>query len=995
MATVAEVAVNRPTGPLRVRRAPEQLEAPTLASTEQPESAAAPEPSALAITFSYAIPEDLREQVAVGQLVEVPFRNGTLQGIIVGLSDQAPADVVLRPLTAILEVTPVLDAARLQLARWLSERYLAPLPACLELFLPPGSQRSPQTVAEAVPGKTLPPDLDARAVALYHYLRRRGPTAVDGLEAEPLRLLTDIQAARTYQRLAPPRVRPAVNRSVELIASSEQVETALFKLGHDSRQADVLLYLASLDDPLPSVTDVCRATGCSQATLQTLAQRGWIRLTPRRAMLELALHGADLDAALAQLQRAPQQRASLEQLRQHPGPLPRSALGDAGTHVSALEKKGYLRCWSEPASVCLTVDPEQVIEIALELRGVTRHAAVLDFLAREEGPVWVGWVYLQTGADARTLADLQKAGLVALTETRRWRDPLAERTFVLETPPQLTADQAAVWQTIEQAIVSPSRSSPVFLLHGVTGSGKTEIYLRAIAEVLKRGKGAIFLVPEISLAAQTIQRVAARFPGQVAVWHSDLSLGERFDTWQRVRAGQLRVVVGARSALFAPVRDLGLIVIDEEHEPAYKQERVPRYHAREVALQLARLVGAAVILGSATPDVATYYRAERGEFQLLCLPNRVLAHRRYLAGQKVATPRHATPVPGSDEVVSLRLPPVQVVDLRAELKAGNVSIFSRALQAAIRQTLAAGQQVILFLNRRGAATFVMCRDCGHVMSCPRCLLPLTYHASDEALTCHHCSYRQPIPVQCPTCTSRRIRYFGLGTERVEAAVRDMFPNARPLRWDQDTARPRGSHAVFLQQFAEGRADVLIGTQLIAKGLDLPRVTLVGVISADTALFMPDFRAAERTFQLLTQVAGRAGRSLLGGRVIIQTYHPDLPVIRAAALHDYTTFYRAELAARREGRYPPFKRLARLVFSGAGSARSQKQAETLAATLRQDLAQRGYPNVEIIGPAPCFYPVLEGQHRWHIIIRADQPEAVLSKLPLPLGWRADIDPVDFL
>lgn len=994
MATVAEVAVNRPALPLRIRRAPRWKEASASASTGEPGGAATPDANALGLTFSYAIPEDLRDRVALGQLVEVPFRTGTLQGIVVGLSDEVPADVVLRPLTSILEATPVVDAARLRLARWLSERYLAPLQACLQLFLPPGSQRLPQTVAEAVPDKDLPPDLDAGAVALYHYLRRRGPVAVSELDAEALKLLTDIQLVRIYQRLAAPRARPAADRSVELIASPDQLEVALFKLGHPSKQADVLLYLASLDDPLPCVDDVCKATGCSKATLQTLSERGWVRLVPRRALVELSLRGTDLNAALAELERAPQQRAILERLRQCPGPLARADLGEASTYVSALAKKGYLRCWSEPASVCLAIEPDQVLEIALQLRGATRHAAVLDLLAREEGPVWVGWVYLQTDANAQTLAELQNAGLVAVAETRRWRDPLAGRTFVLETPPQLTAEQSAVWETISPALTSSSAAAPVFLLHGVTGSGKTEIYLRAVAEVLRRGKGAIFLVPEISLAAQTIHRVAARFPGQVAVWHSDLSLGERFDTWQRVRSGQLRVVVGARSALFAPVPNLGLIVVDEEHEPAYKQERLPRYHAREVALQLAHLTGAPVILGSATPDVTTFYRAERGEFQLLHLPSRVLAHRQYLASHKVATPRDATPVPGLTEVVSLPLPPVQVVDLRAELKAGNVSIFSRALQAAVRQTLAAGQQVILFLNRRGMATFVMCRDCGHVMSCPRCRLPLTFHAADEALTCHHCSHRQPNPTLCPACKSQRIRYFGLGTERVEAAVREMFPNARPLRWDQDTTRVRGSHAAYLEQFVEGRANVLIGTQLIAKGLDLPRVTLVGVISADTALFLPDFRAAERTFQLLTQVAGRAGRSPLGGRVIIQTYRPDLPVIQAAALHDYATFYRAELAARREGHYPPFKRLARLVFSGAGRARAQEQAEALATTLRREVAQRGYPSVEIVGPAPCFHPVLEGQYRWHIIVRADRPEVVLRNLPLPLGWRVDIDPVEF-
>jgi primosomal protein N' (replication factor Y) len=317
------------------------------------------------------------------------------------------------------------------------------------------------------------------------------------------------------------------------------------------------------------------------------------------------------------------------------------------------------------------------------------------------------------------------------------------------------------------------------------------------------------------------------------------------------------------------------------------------------------------------------------------------------------------------------------------------------LQQAMQETLSAGQQAILFLNRRGTATFVMCRDCGHVMRCRNCEMPLTFHAEDGALICHQCSRRQSSPQACPACHSPRIRYFGLGTERVEAVVREMFPDSRPLRWDLDTARTRGSHAAFFQQLLDGRANVLIGTQMIAKGLDLPLVTLVGVVSADTALYLPDFRAAERTFQLLTQVAGRAGRSPLGGRVILQTYNPDLPVIRAAAGHNYAAFYRTELAARRDGRYPPFKRLARLVFTGSGATRAQREAEQMAKVLRVSIARRGEPGVDVVGPAPCFYRKLRGQYRWHVLVRAQEPEALLKPIVLPLGWRVDVDPVNLL
>jgi primosomal protein N' (replication factor Y) len=1012
------------------------------------------EANPLGVTFSYAIPEDLRQQIALGQLVEVPFRKGTLQAVVVGLSDVPPPDIETRPLASILDPAPVLTPVQIALAHWLSTRHLAHLSSCAWLFLPPGILRPPQTVVEAVRDKNPPPDMEARAQALFLYLRgKEEPTPIDDLEAEPIKILSDIELVRTRKRLAPPRVGPLIDRSLELIATPEEVAAALPSLGHASKQADILLHLATLDDPLPSVDEVLAAVGCTQGPMRALAERGWVRLAPKRTLVATPLSGPAIEAALAGLARAPAQRAALTFLRDHPGPVETTQMSASPATLAALEAKGYLRRWTEPATVTLTLDPDEVLDTILELRNATRHAAVLDMLAQEEGRVWIGWVYAQTDATLDTLRDLADAGLLTLDEARRWRDPLADQSFVLETPPQLTPEQEAVWGVVRQGLRTrdsgnqesgdqpapaapcgpggignqesggspisnlpvsqsidfpvsqstnlPISQSPSFLLHGVTGSGKTEIYLRAVAEVLRHGQGAIVLVPEIALAAQTVRRVVARFPGKVAVWHSDLSLGERFDTWQRVRAGELPVVVGARSALFAPVPNLGVIVVDEEHEPAYKQARSPYYHARDVALQLGRLTGAMVILGSATPDVSTFRRAERGELTLLTLPRRVLAHRQHLAIQAMAVKTH-TPSPvaqpagqGSDELYTLPLPPVEVVDLREELKAGNRTIFSRALQRAMRETLDAGQQIMLFLNRRGAATFVLCRDCGHVMRCSRCEMPLTFHAGEDMLLCHHCNRSYPNPDRCPACGSSRIRYFGMGTERVEAIVRDMFPDARSLRWDMDTARARGSHVAFLQQFVDGRANVLVGTQMIAKGLDLPRVTLVGVVSADTALYLPDFRAAERTFQLLLQVAGRAGRSPLGGRVILQTYNPDLPIIRAAAAHDYATFYRDELAARRAGRYPPFKRLARLLFTGSGAKRARREAERMAQVLRVHIARRGEPGVEIVGPAPCFYRRLRGQHRWHILVRADEPERLLRPIPLPLGWRVDVDPVDLL
>jgi primosomal protein N' (replication factor Y) len=978
----------------------------------------------LSVTFSYVIPEELRQHIALGQLVEVPFRSGSLQALVVGLDDRPPPDIDIRPLISILDPTPALSPAQIKLARWISARYLGHLSSCVWLSLPPGVRRPPQTVVEAACDRQPPPDLDARAYALWVYLKdKEAPVPIDQFEAEPLKILSDIQLVRTFQRLTPPRIGPQVDRTVELIANSEEVAAVLPGLGHASKQADVLLYLAGLDDPLPTLEEVLEGVGCSEGPARALAERRWVSLTPRRTLVATGLSGQAWEETLASLGRAPAQRAALVRVHDHPGPIETGELEVSAAALAALQAKGYIQRWTEAASIVLTLDADQVWDAVLELKGAVQHAAVLDLLAQEEGRVWVGWVYAQTEANLSTLQDLAEAGLIALEEARHWRDPLADQSFVLEKAPRLTPEQAAAWETIHGAMGAPNqaraahlpvdattalgssppsaRRAPAFLLHGVTGSGKTEIYLRATAEALRQGQGCIILVPEIALAAQTVRRVAARFPGRVAVWHSDLSLGARFDTWQRVRTGELPIVVGARSALFAPVPNLGLIVVDEEHEPAYKENRSPRYHAREVALQLGRLTGATVILGSATPDVSTFRRAERGELQLLSLPKRVLAHRQHLILQARALPARslslapAYPGSGLAELRSLPLPAVEIVDLREELKAGNRTIFSRALQRAIHETLAADQQVLLFLNRRGAATFVLCRDCGHVMRCPRCAMPLTFHAGEDALICHHCSRRQPNPEQCPVCQSTRIRYFGLGTERVEALVRDMFPLARPLRWDLDTARTRGSHAAFFQQLVDGQANMLIGTQMIAKGLDLPRVTLVGVISADTALYLPDFRAAERTFQLLMQVAGRAGRSPLGGRVIVQTYNPDLPVIRAAARHDYAAFYGDELMARRDGGYPPFKRLARLIFTGSGADRARREAERMAKALQTYIARQGAAGVEIVGPAPCFYPKLSGKHRWHILIRATEPERLLRPIILPLGWRVDMDPVDLL
>lgn len=619
----------------------------------------------------------------------------------------------------------------------------------------------------------------------------------------------------------------------------------------------------------------------------------------------------------------------------------------------------------------LTVDRQEVgaARARLDKSGARKQAEALEYLAGQAQPVSVGEVKRRLSCSPATIKALENRGLISVERLAVRRDPLAHLTVVPSPPPALTASQQAVWSLIHDVIVGtvslPSRP-PVFLLFGVTGSGKTEIYLRAFAQVIAGGKKGVCLIPEIALTQQTVERFASRFPGRVAVLHSGLSLGEQFDEWQRIQGGKCDVVIGARSALFAPVPDLGLIVIDEEHEWTYKQEdKSPRYHARDVAIELAQLSGAVVILGSATPDVGSFHKAQLGEYRLVELKERI-------------TPRSCS-----------SLPEVTVVDLREELKAGNTSVFSRSLLAAMRETLALGEQIILFLNRRGTATFVRCRNCGFVFRCPRCSLALTHHSVEKKLICHRCRYSIPVSPICPQCSGHHLRFLGIGTQRIEDEMGHFFPEARLLRWDKDVITRRYAHEELLTRFRDHKADVLIGTQMIAKGLDLPQVTLAGVINADTGLNLPDFRCGERTFQLLCQVAGRAGRGVRAGKVIIQTYSPDNYVVQAAARHDYPGFYHKEIDYRRRYNYPPFSQLVRLVYSHANEESCRREAERV----RHLIADSQQLTADsVIGPVPAFAFRARGKYRWQLFLRGPDSSRILSGLPLPRGWTIDVDPV---
>ena len=643
----------------------------------------------------------------------------------------------------------------------------------------------------------------------------------------------------------------------------------------------------------------------------------------------------------------------------------------------------------------LAVDVEVAAEEAsrLERSGAARQARLLRALldAEAEGiaakrPASGLAVGASAGAAARALAE---KGLAQYAEVPMRRDPFQFFGFVAGDAPPLTHDQTRATAEIGKAL--SAQDGRTLLLHGVTGSGKTEVYLDAVCRVLAQNRHALILLPEIGLTAQVLDLFKARFGAdEVAVLHSALSLGERHDEWRRIQSGEARVIVGVRSAVFAPVPHLGLIILDEEHDGSYKQDGAPRYHARDVAQYRAAQTGATVILGSATPSLESYYKASTGEYGLIELPERIS---------------------------SRPLPPVQVVDLRDEMKTPKVpreewvegvkpeppprSVFGADLIAALAACLERREQAILFLNRRGFASFLLCRDCGFTFHCPNCDVSLTYHHGGRYLQCHHCDYRQRVPDLCPKCQGLRLRPFGLGTEKVEEAVRQQFPSARTLRMDRDTMSRKGAHAETLRAFKRGEADILIGTQMVTKGLDFPNVTLVGVVSADTALNIPDFRAPERAFQLLTQVSGRAGRGVVPGSVIVQTFTPEHDSIIFASTHDYHGFYKHAIAQRAELSYPPFSHMANIVFTDESEEEAQKRSRHFATVLR---AVMGPSEVTILGPVACPLSRLRGRYRWHLALRAPLKETLLSLLraalsEIPTGDRSgltvDMDPLTML
>lgn len=610
---------------------------------------------------------------------------------------------------------------------------------------------------------------------------------------------------------------------------------------------------------------------------------------------------------------------------------------------------------------------------AERMEGIRTHSVAARLLRRlaESGDVPLADMR-EAGATVQTMTRLAEAGWLEQYEAPVTRDPLRDYRFERRDLPTLTPEQTAA--------VERMGPGGAYLLHGVTGAGKTEVYLTLVQQALKRGQSAIVLVPEISLTPQAIRRYGERFGDTLAVFHSGLGGGELYDEWWRTKRGETRVIVGSRSAVFAPIVSPGIIILDEEHEWTYKQaDPQPRYHAREAARELCRLTGATLVLGSATPDVVTYHASETGGLERVELSERVVA----APTGELVTGRHAQST---------------VVDMREELRTGNRSIFSRPLARAIRTALDRGEQSILFVNRRGAARFMLCRACGHVPLCPACELAMSL---DEAgtvharLRCHHCGRERRLQDGCPNCGSGKYRPFGVGTQRVEAEAKKEFPRARVARWDSDVANRKGAHERIVAALEAGEIDILVGTQLLAKGLDLPQMTVVGVVDADVGLSLPEFHAHERAFQLLSQVSGRAGRREREGFVFIQTYEPDAPPIVAAAAHDYRAFYEHELAHRRRAGYPPFSRLVRLVHRGRDEAAALKEATRVAADLRTERDVLGGREPDVLGPTPAFIARVRGEYRWQVLLRGREPARLVERIRLGDRWSVDVDPASLL
>ena len=888
------------------------------------------------MAFSYRAPAG--RTVQAGEVVHVPFGQRTLQGVVIdGPTDLPGYPGEIRDLEPPIEGAPRLGEIQLSLASWIAGYYLAPPWEAHALMLPPGAGESPRTLV--VRGPADPPlTLSERQQQLYDLLDEtprestelRSAVGARGFDAALAALTRRGLAARRFE-LARPRGRPRVAEVVRLDAPPERARqfAASIEGRRSSRRARALrALLDAAGEPLP-FDDLAKIARGAPA-VETLIDDGLVEVDGARNV-GLALSPAAAEGRIRELTRTRAQAAA----------------------AGLLER--------------LAAEPEAQLPVAE--------------LARELG----------AGA-GEALEALRDAGLVAVDEVLDRRDPLRDLDVAARPPVELVHEQRAAGTAIRATIDRADGSA--LLLYGVTGSGKTEVYLDALAHAVGLGRRGLVLVPEIALTPQTVRRFAERFPGRVGVLHSGLSLGEAYDQWQQTAAGAFDVVIGSRSAIFAPQPDLGLIVMDEAHEWTYKQhDPAPRYDARTVAERLAALTGAALVLGTATPDAERWYAAAEGRIARLDLPRRLRAVRQPDGGSRV----------WPDE----QLPEIEIVDVR-----GSRSLLSGALVEALGQALDRDEQAMLFLNRRGFAGFLLCAR-GHSPACSSCDVSYALHdpigdapaappgappgaapaeargAARGRLVCHQCNRSRPAPSQCSECGSP-LRPTRAGTQAVEREVRRLFPTARVVRWDRDTARTAEQHEAIFGRLQRHEADVLVGTQMIAKGLDLPLVTLVGVVLADHGLRAGDFRARERTFQLLVQVAGRAGRGDRHGRVIIQTLAPEDRAIEAVASYDVDGFFEEELRWRADFGYPPFNRLSRLVFAHTNGEYAVEEAHRMQRELRRIAS--GLPGIDVLGPAPPQVARRRGRHRWALLVRAPDPAELLRELEFPPGWTVDVDPV---
>ena len=881
------------------------------------------------MAFSYRVPAG--RAVAAGEIVHVPFGQRTLQGVVVdGPTDLPGYPGEIRDLHPAIEGAPRLGAIQLALAAFVAHYYLAPPWEAHALMLPPGAGERPRTLVVRGPADP-PPTLSERQQQLYDLLDEtpresgelRSAVGARGFDAALAALTRRGLAERRFE-LERPRGRPRVAEVVRLDSAPERARefAASIEGRRSSRRARALRALLDTAGEPLPFDDLAKIARGAPA-VETLIADGLLEVDGERNA-RLALSPAAAEGRIRELTRTRVQAAA----------------------AGLLER--------------LAADPEAQLPVSE--------------LAREFG----------AGA-GEALDALRDAGLVAVDEVLDRRDPLRDLDVAVRPPVELIHEQRAAGAAIRAAIDRADGSA--LLLHGVTGSGKTEVYLDALAHAAGLGRRGLVLVPEIALTPQTVRRFAERFPGRVGVLHSGLSLGEAYDQWQQTAAGAFDVVIGSRSAIFAPQPDLGLIVIDEAHEWTYKQhDPAPRYDARSVAERLAALTGAALVLGTATPDAERWYAAAEGRIPRLDLPRRLRAVRQPDGSSRV----------WPDE----QLPEIEVVDVR-----GSRSLLSGLLVEAVGQALDRDEQAMLFLNRRGFAGFLLCAR-GHSPACSSCDVSYALHdpiadppiadGSPEArgappgrLVCHQCNRSRPAPSECSECGSP-LRPTRAGTQAVEREIRRLFPTARVVRWDRDTARTAEQHDAIFGQLQRHEADVLVGTQMIAKGLDLPLVTLVGVVLADHGLRAGDFRARERTFQLLVQVAGRAGRADRHGRVIIQTLAPEDRAIEAVASYDVDGFFEEELRWRADFGYPPFNRLARLVFAHTNGEYAVEEAHRMQRELRR--VASGLPGIDVLGPAPPQIARRRGRHRWALLVRAPDPAELLRALEFPPGWTVDVDPV---